>query len=308
MTKKILITDDLFILPRHEGMLREAGFDNLLRIGGAADEAELCEAILGAEGYIVGGIETVTARVIAAGAPTLRAIAFTGTGYREFIPGHQEATEQGVKITNAPGANASAVAEFTLSLILPMVRRVPEISTPNGINTFEAPDFEDTTVAVVGYGQIGRRVTRLLSTIGFNVVVVGRSEAARLDGFEQIAMTEVPARADVVTMHVNKEHGENALDASIIDQLKLGAVVINAAFPEAVDQEAIAHRLRAGELRVAFDKAMTVVDKSFPVGCFLESKIQSGFYTRRAIELTSDMATRSLLNVLGTGTDEHVVN
>ena len=137
MSKKILITDDLFIFGRHETILRGAGYTDLLRIGGMASEDELCEAIRGAEGYILGGIETVTSRVIEAGAPTLRAIAFTGAGYREFIPGHEEATARGIKITNAPGANASSVAEFTLSLILPMIRRIPELVDPNGIKAFD---------------------------------------------------------------------------------------------------------------------------------------------------------------------------
>lgn len=305
---KILITDDLFILPRHEEMLREAGFGNLVRIGGAASEDELCDAICGAEGYIIGGIETVTARVIAAGAPSLRAIAFTGTGYREFIPGHEEATRRGIKITNAPGANAAAVAEFTLALILPMVRRIPEISGDVGIKTFEAPDFEDTTIAVIGYGEIGRRVAAMLKGLGFQVIVTGRGGRAQQDGFEQVTITEATSRADVVTIHVSKEHGENVLDASVINELKAGAIVVNAAFPEAVDQEALAERIRSGELRAAFDKAMTLKDKSFEPGRYIESKLQSGFYTRRAIEKTSAMATRSLLNVLTTGSDEHVVN
>lgn len=308
MPSKILITDDLFIFDRHEAMLREAGYDELLRIGGTASEDELCEAVKGAAGYILGGVESVTARVVEAGAPTLRCIAFTGSGYREFIPGHEEATARGVKITNAPGANASSVAEFTLSLMLPMVRRIPELSHPDGIKAFEAPDFEDVTVAVVGYGEIGRRVARMAQAIGFNVVVVGRGDVATGDGFKQIAMADVPARADVVTLHVGKEHGEGALDADILNRLRKGAVVINAAFPEAVDQEALARRLRAGELRAAFDRGMDVEDKKFPPGHYSESKVQAGFYTTRALQLTSDKVTRSLLNVLTTGHDEFVVN
>lgn len=308
MSKKILITDDLFIFARHEAMLRGAGFTDLLRIGGAASEDELCDAIRGAEGYIIGGIETVTARVIVAGAPTLRAIAFTGTGYREFIPGHEEATTRGIKITNAPGANASSVAEFTLALLLPMIRRIPELSHPVGIKAFEAPDFEDLTVAVIGYGEIGSRVARMLKGLGFRVIVVGRDDQASRDGFEQIPAAEIPARANVVTLHVSKEHGEGALSGEAINQLMPGTIVINAAFPEALDQEVLARRIRAGELRAVFDKKMSVEDKNFPVGHYAESKVQSGFYTTRSLQRTSDMVTQSLINVLTTGIDRFVVN
>lgn len=308
MSKKILITDDLFIFGRHETILRGAGYTDLLRIGGMASEDELCEAIRGAEGYILGGIETVTSRVIEAGAPTLRAIAFTGAGYREFIPGHEEATARGIKITNAPGANASSVAEFTLSLILPMIRRIPELVDPNGIKAFEAPDFEDLTVAVVGYGQIGKRVAKLAKALGLNVVIVARSNNEDNGGFEQISLDDLPTRANVVTLHVSKEYGENVLDADLIERLRPNTIIINAAFPEAVDKMALARRLRAGELRAAFDRGMEVNLSEVPAGHYIASKVQSGFYSTRALQRTSDMATQSLLNVLTTGTDTFVVN
>ena len=310
MSKKILITDELFILPDHEMALRQAGFTELLRLKEVmASEETLCEAIKGAAGYILGGIEQVSARVIAAGAPTLRAIAFTGSGYRDFIPGYEEATARGIKITNAPGANAPAVAEFTIALTLSMVRRLPDFNRPGGLSFWEAPDFGDLTVAIVGYGEVGSRVARMFRALGFNVVVVAANGPnVELDGFERVNVSELPARANVISLHVSKPRGEAVLDRELISLLASGTIVVNAAFPDAVDQEALAARVRLGELFVAFDAPMEVADKNFPAGRYIESNAQTGFHTKRAIKRTSDMVTTSIINVLTTGDDTHLVN
>src|SRR4051812_12441903 len=94
----ILITDSLFIGSEEEARLKEAGhtFERLDKP--CATEDELVEAIKGKTGYILGGIESVTERVIES-ADELKAIAFTGSGYREFIPGWELATKRGVAIS-----------------------------------------------------------------------------------------------------------------------------------------------------------------------------------------------------------------
>ena len=75
---KLLITDSLFIFPEHEKRLQDAGFEITRLDNPEATEAELIEAIKGKDAYILGGIEKVTAPVIAA-ADQLKIIALTGT-------------------------------------------------------------------------------------------------------------------------------------------------------------------------------------------------------------------------------------
>ena len=85
----------------------------------------------GVTGYIIGGVERVTDNVVE-GAFDLRAIAFTGSGYREFIPGWQTATTRGIAISAARGGNADSVAEWSLAVALSLVRNVPALSTREG--------------------------------------------------------------------------------------------------------------------------------------------------------------------------------
>ena len=86
MNGKILVTDSLFIFPKHEQQLKDAGYEVVRLDKPEASEDELCEAVKGTVGYILGGVEKVTDKVIEA-ADNLRAIVFSGIGYKGFIPG-----------------------------------------------------------------------------------------------------------------------------------------------------------------------------------------------------------------------------
>ena len=97
---KILITDSLFISLEHEQKLRDAGFEIERLDKPEATEAELIEAIKGKDGYILGGIEELTDKIIDS-ANNLKAIVFTGIGYKDFIPNHEYVMSKGIKIANA---------------------------------------------------------------------------------------------------------------------------------------------------------------------------------------------------------------
>ena len=90
-SNKILITDSLFISKANEETLTRAGYEVERLDKLRASEEELCLALSDKVGYILGGIEEVTERVINS-AKNLKAIAFTGSGYAEFIPGFKRAT------------------------------------------------------------------------------------------------------------------------------------------------------------------------------------------------------------------------
>lgn len=307
MSRKILVTDTLFVGAEHEAMMRGAGLTVARLPLLKASESELCEAIADVEGYILGGIERVTAPVIEA-AQSLKVISFTGAGYREFIPAHELATSKGISITTARGANSTAVARYAKALTLGMVRRIPSLTTVRGTDFYSAKDNEDLTVGVVGFGAVGSKLARELRSDGFKVVVVSDHVEAEIEGFERVALEDLPQRANIISVNVSKGRGENVLSKTLIDALPNGAIVVNAAFPSAVDERALASRISAGEIFAAFDAPMEIEHDPFPVGQYVCSNAQAGYNTARAIKLTSDMVTRSIINVLTKGTDQYVAN
>ena len=109
MTKRLLATDSFFIKDENIAKLKEAGYEVIHLDVPAATEEELIEAIQDVSVYILGGIEQVTDEVINS-ANKLEAIIFCGVDYDKFIPGAALAESKGVKLYNAPGVTAVAVA------------------------------------------------------------------------------------------------------------------------------------------------------------------------------------------------------
>jgi len=299
---RILVTDSLFIGPQEEQMLMSAGYEIDRLDLPAATEEQLIEAIRGKVGYILGGVETVTDAVIDA-ADQLRAISFTGSGYTEFIPAWRRATERGIAISAARGANARAVAEFTVAAAVAQVRQLPNLMTPGGSSFAISREFEELTVGIVGYGEIGRSAAEKYKALGFRVLA---TTPAPDPGVTGSTLEQIVAEADVVSVHVNKDRGEMVLDATAIASLKEGVIVVNTAFREAIDNEALVERLRLGTLRAAVDYPLTA--GSLPIGALLSSNGQTAFNTREANKRTSIRATASLLSLLAEADDADLVN
>lgn len=311
MKPSILVTDSLFVLPSHVARLEASGFQVQRLDKLKATEAELIQALKGCRGYILGGIEQVTAPVVAAAAE-LEAICFTGSGFSEFVPAHKEATLRGIAITAAKGANAVDVAEFTFGMLLEMARHFPLLRTRNDLkgNSFcTARRLQGQTIGVIGYGRIGSEVAQRCQAFGMKVLIHSRHAVQGLpSGMETVTKEELVRRSDIVTIHASKANGSNVLGASEIAALKSGAIVLNAAFTEAVDCPALLARVAAKEIRAAFDAAPHGDLSIYHSDYLTYSNGQTAFNTTEAIQDTSDRCTDSILNLLTHGDDADVVN
>lgn len=300
----ILITDSLFVGPGEEAALRGAGYAIERLDKPCATEDELIHAIQGKTGYILGGIESVTERVIGA-ANDLKAIAFTGSGYTEFIPGWQLATKRGIAISAAVGGNADSVAEWALVAGLTLVRNIPALSAPGGPSFSITREFNGLTLSVVGLGNIGRALARKAIALGITVLATP-SKKGVLVGAKTAGLDELLTSADVISVHVDKSRGQGVLNASAIKALRPGSVLVNAAFKHAIDNEALIERVVAGDIRAAVDYPL--VAPGAPVGSIIASNAQTAFNTVEANARISARATKSLLNLLRTGDDPDLVN
>lgn len=304
--KKILVTDSLFIFEEHVQQIKDAGYEVERLDKPKATEDELIAALSDKVGYILGGIEDVTEKVVKS-AEHLKVISFTGAGYTEFVTGHEAAKEKGIAITAAKGANADAVAEFSLTLSLMAARRIPEITNPDGPVFLTSKGATETTLGVIGCGDIGRKVVNLASKVGFSVLVAARK---KIDGLpanvRQVDIETLVKESDVISLHVDKENGTNVLNSELISKMKTGGALVNAAFIHAFDQQAFVKRIEAGELRLLSDQKLEVKG-NFPVGSVLETNLQSGFNTFQALKAVSDQTTNSLLNILEHGEDDFQV-
>jgi len=308
--KEILVTDSLFVHDEHVERLEKHGYSVSRLDKPKPSEDELVEALEGKEGYIIGGIESVTGDVIES-AGELEAIVFTGAGYTEFIPGHETATEKGIAIANAPGGNSDAVAEYALTLLFSMSRGVFEIGRVGESSFFSANSLLQQTVGIVGMGRIGTILASKLTSLGVETIYYSRNRKRHLEGglgIEYASFDELFERADAVSLHVSEAAGENFVSEDQLDALGNDGLLVNAAYPGAVDFEALRERIESSGLKAAYDAPPEEDYSSLPKDQFYCSNVQTGYNTKAAISRVSDMVTNSIINLLSDGDDQYLVN
>jgi len=309
--KSILITDSLFIFPEHEQKLRDAGFEITRLDKPQATEDELVEALQGKHGYILSGIEHVTDKVINS-TDTLEVISFTGSDWRHFIPGYEQAFQKGIKITNCPGANAQAVAEYTMSLMLTMTREIFDLGR-TGTKTFKTTkSLQGSTVGIIGMGHIGEHVARILKTFGVSkILYYSRTRKETLEqeiGIQYVSMDELLQQSDIVTLHTSKQAGQGYFTKEYLSKMKDNTIIINCSFKNAIDMEALYQEILQGRLRAVCDDESQ--DKRFnelPLNSWYISNAPTAYNTDYANQLASDMATESIINILNGRDDQYLV-
>jgi len=303
--KKLLITDSMFIFPEHEKRLQEAGFEIERLDKPEATEAELIEAIRGKDAYILGGIEKVTAPVIAA-ADKLKIIALTGTVWQFFIPAWQEATSKGIAITNAPHANAGAVSEWILATGLAMVRDLFAMGRTGPLSYGTTAGLDELHVGIVGLGHVGERVATLYKAIGAKKVSYW-NRTPKDAPFEKLELDELLRTADIVCVCASRDAGANFVDAQKLALLKDGAI-ITCMDDEIMDDAALLAELQSGRIRAFLDRAMKPEFGELPLHIFYNSNKNTAYNTHSANKLASDIATESVINCLSGKEDKYIVN
>jgi D-3-phosphoglycerate dehydrogenase / 2-oxoglutarate reductase len=229
--------------------------DGGLRVirGDAGHDPDALVSVLGEASGWIAGAAAVTA-VHLESAPNLRIIARYGTGVDAIDLG--AARSRGIVVTNTPGANAEAVAEHTLALILASLRQVVHADRAvrqRASGSFVGRELRSLTVGLVGLGRVGRAVARRL--VALDVRVLGVDPAYGPDELADVGVTAIDldrllAGSDVVSLH-RPGGGPPVLDAPRLATLRRGAVVINTARRDLVDEAALARMLHEGRIGAA---------------------------------------------------------
>ncbi len=172
---------------------------------------------------------------------------------------------RGIRVVNAPGRNASAVAEFTIGAIIAETRMITRGHDALRRGKWRGDlyradltgqELSEMTVGVIGYGAIGSRVVRLLKVFGCRILVcdpyVQLSAGDLRDGVIQTSLDRLLAESDVVTLHprVSAETAK-MMNAESLSLMKRGAYLVNTARGPLVDYAALLAALKSGHLRGA---------------------------------------------------------
>ncbi|OXS37172.1 phosphoglycerate dehydrogenase [Streptomyces sp. XY006] len=211
---------------------------------------QLVAALDGIDAALVGH-DPLTAEVLSA-APRLRAVVRTGVGYDSIDIA--AAGRLGITVSNLPGINANAVAEYTLGLLLTVARRL--VHSAAGVAAGRWPredghELRGSTLGLIGYGAAARAVVPLARAFGMRVLcTTGVPEDQRTDpAVRFVALPELLAASDHVSVHTAlTDRTRGLLDASAFRRMKSTAVLVNTARGAVVDERALAHAVRTGEI------------------------------------------------------------
>ena len=212
-------------------------------------------------------------------------VAFTGV---DHIP-VQEAREKGIAVCNASGYATQAVAELCVSLMIDLLRHVPE--TQERCRSQKTKDgligrlLSGKTVGIVGAGAIGKRVAALCAAFGCHVIAYSRSRVTDAAIKEQVSLEELLARADIVSLHCPlTEETRGMIGAEQLAAMKPTAFLINTARGALIDEPALIKALQSGQIAGA---GLDVQQTEPPAE-------DSPLYTLENVVLTPHMGWRGL--------------
>jgi (S)-sulfolactate dehydrogenase len=228
------------------------------RPGLVDDPAALARALAGAQAWIVRNRTQVRGEALAA-ADRLRVVGRLGVGLDNIDL--EACAARGIEVIPATGANAESVAEYVLAMAMILLRGAAYLSTsavaagrwPRQMLS-QGREISGKTLGLVGFGGIGRVTARKAAALGMRVVGFDPAVAAGSPlwaqfGVEAVALDELLARSDVVSLHVPlAESTRRMIGEERLALMKPGAVLVNSARGGIVDEAALARALRAGRI------------------------------------------------------------
>lgn len=221
------------------------------------DIAALHAAVAEADALVVRSETLVDAALIAA-APKLKVVARAGVGVDTIDV--EAATRAGVLVLNAPGANAISAGEHTIAMLLAISRQLIDANATVHAGRWERKrfrpfDLHGRTVGIVGLGRVGSVVATRLRAFGMRVIAhdpyIPDERFVEL-GVEPVDYPTLLATSDIVTFHVpSTAETRGMLGPQTFPLLKPGAIVINAARGDVVDEQALAEALDRGIVAAA---------------------------------------------------------
>jgi len=188
----------------------------------------------------------------------LKCIAFTGIGAGNFV-NLTLAAQRGITVTNTPGYADQTVAEHTMALMLATARHIATLDrdTRSGGWNKGLPGFDlnGKTLGLLGLGGIGTRTAKIAQAFGMRVISWTRApspERAAAAGVEFMDLDDVLTNSDVVSLHLSvTPETENLLGHERLGHMKPGAVLINTARAEVIEEQALMAALENGTIRAA---------------------------------------------------------
>ena len=205
-------------------------------------EEEIIKIIPEYDGMVVRSATKVTKNIILA-AKKLKVIARAGAGVDNIdVPA---AKENNMLVMNTPGGNTNATAEHALALIMSTLRKIPYANDTTHKGKWEKKNIKGTelskkTLGIVGFGNVGVRLSNLVKGFGVNILVSSKSLESRKKDFphvKNVSFDELISTSDIISFHCKApSDGKPLISKEHYKKMKPTAVIINTARGNIVDE------------------------------------------------------------------------
>ena len=222
--------------------------------GKPLSSGQLIDKLVGVDGYIA-GLDEITADVLRS-AYDLKVVARYGVGYNNVDLKAADALK--ITVTNTPGANSKSVAELAVALMLDLMRPVIPANAQTkagGWPRFKGLSLEGKTIGLIGLGSIGKETARRLAGFDCRILAYDPSpdeSFAEANGVEFVEMDELLGAADLVSLHLpGVPETAGMVNDAFLAKLQPGALLVNTARGELLEEAAVVRALESGHLRGA---------------------------------------------------------
>ncbi len=266
MTRVLLTTTSFQDTPGvHHDLLAAAGFE-VVRERGPLPESRMLELAGEFDAYLCGD-DALTRAVLQKSLPRLKVVSKYGIGLDKIdVPA---ATDLRLPVLFTPGVNHTTVAEHTFALLLAAVRNL--VVEANHVaagrwTRITGNEVCGKTLAIVGFGRIGREVAIRARAFGLRVIGYGNywdEDFARWHDITRVeSFDELLAQADFISLHTKlTAQTRHLIHAGNIGRLRRGAVIVNCARGEILELGALVAALKSGHLKAY---AADVLDQEPP--------------------------------------------
>jgi len=198
-------------------------------------------------------------------APKLRVIGRAGVGVDNIDA--DSATRRGIVVMNTPGANAVAVAELTLGLMLALARKLPAANNTMHAGKWEKKSLQGVelrgkTLGILGLGRIGLEVAKRAQGFGMTLIAHDpfvSAAVAREAGIKLVSTEELFAESDYLSLHVGlTPQTTGIINERTIATMKKGIRILNCARGELIEEAALVAALQSGQVGGAALDVFTV--------------------------------------------------
>jgi D-3-phosphoglycerate dehydrogenase len=233
--------------------------------------------------------------------PHLRCISRAGVGTDSID--HSACRKRGIAVLNTPDEPAVAVAELTVGCILSLLRKLhalTDLTKSRQWKRIPGRLLQGKLVGIIGMGRIGKRVALLLKAFGARIVACDPVEDipwGDKNDVANVALDDLLRKSDIVCLHASGGNGNLRIAKPELDIMKQGAILINMARGNMVDDVALAEALMSGKIAGA---ALDVYPEEPYTGplCDCEQVILTPHEATLTVETRIAMEDRAVENLI----------